>query len=270
LSPELPLRKNGSKGAKAKPRKDPESDIEAATILKDTAYWLTSHGRNSKGKMKPARFIAFATSMPRAGEALAVVGQPYTGLLQDLIDTPSLRELNLGAASEKAPKQEGALNVEGLTTMVDGSGMFIGLRNPLHKGRAVLIPWLNPQDVVGKGARAQVGAPVLLDLGGQGVRSLSSWRGQYLIVAGHYADGGQSHLYTWDGRGNPRKLPVDFSGLNPEGFFTPENRDQILVMSDDGNVEHGGVACKDLEDPAQKRFRARWVQIPSVETAAKR
>ncbi|HEY0714628.1 MAG TPA: DUF3616 domain-containing protein [Polyangia bacterium] len=270
LSPELPLRKNGSKGAKAKPRKDPESDIEAATLLKDTAYWLTSHGRNSKGKVKPARFIVFATSLPKAGEPLAITGQPYQGLLQDFVETESLRALNLGTASERAPKQEGALNVEGLTATADGKGMYIGLRNPLHEGRAILIPWANPSDVVSKGSRAQLGAPVFLDLGGQGVRSLSWWRGQYLIVAGHHADGGTSHLYTWDGRGAPRRLPVDFTGFNPEGFFTPENRDQILVMSDDGGVEHGGTACKDLEDPAQKRFRARWVQVPPANVAAKR
>jgi hypothetical protein len=268
LSADLPLRKNGSKGAKAKPRKDPESDIEAATLLKDTAYWLTSHGRNSKGKVKAARFIVFATSLPRAGEPLAVLGQPYQGMLQDFVTTESLRVLDLGAASERAPKQEGALNVEGLTSTADGNGMYIGLRNPLHKGRAILIPWSNPKDVVGKGSRAQLGAPVFLDLGGQGIRSLSWWRGQYLIVAGHYADGGRSHLYTWDGQGTPQRLPVDFTNFNPEGFFTPEGRDQILVMSDDGNVQHDGTVCKDLEDPAQKRFRARWVRIPAGETAA--
>lgn len=268
VSMDLPLRKTpGPKrvvradGALKKPKRAPESDLEAATRLEGHAYWLTSHGRNSSGKMHPARFILFATTIPRPGEPAGVLGRPYTGLLEDLIAAEALRPFDLGAAAARAPKEVGGFNVEGLTAMPDGKGMYIGFRNPIPKGRALLVPLENPREVMA-GARARLGAPVLLDLGGQGIRSLSWWRGQYLIAAGHHAEGGISRLFTWDGRGVPRALNIDLRGFNVEAFFTPEERDRILVFSDDGGADIGGTPCKELKDVSQKRFRGRWLTIP--------
>ena len=267
LSPVLPLRNPASKAGKAKPPKPgkapEEADIEAATKLKDVSYWLTSHGRNSKGKKKAARFMVFATTTPRQGQTLALVGQPYVSLLQDFAASPALRELGLARAAQLPPKQAGGLNMEGLTAMADGSGMFIGFRNPVPKGRALLVPWSNPREVM-DGERANLGAPILLDLGGRGVRALSWWRGQYLIVAGHHSEGGgTAQLYSWSGQGAPRVISAaDLTGFNPEGFFTPEGRTQIMLMSDDGSVPRSGAACKDLPDPTHRRFRGRWLQVP--------
>jgi hypothetical protein len=102
---------------------------------------------------------------------------------------------------------------------------------------------------------------MLLDLGGQGVRSLSWWRGSYLIVAGDFASGGVSQLYAWDGRKAPVRIDLDLSGLNPEGFFSPEDRDEIMLLSDDGSVLVDGVECKELDDPARRSFRGRWVRL---------
>jgi hypothetical protein len=277
LSMDLPLGKTRTPkkvvradGAVKKPKRAPESDLEAATMLGDHAFWLTSHGLKSSGKMHPARFILFATTVPRAGQQAGILGRPYTGLLQDLLAAPAMRPFDLAAAAERVPKDEGGFNVEGLTAMPDGKGMYIGFRNPIPKGRALLVPLENPREVLG-GARAKLGAPVLLDLGGQGIRSLSWWRGQYLIAAGHYADGGVSRVFTWDGRGSPRPVDADLRGLNIEAFFTPEDRDQILVFSDDGNADVGGTPCKELKDPAQKRFRGRWLTVPSrASTSAQR
>jgi hypothetical protein len=110
-----------------------------------------------------------------------------------------------------------------------------------------------------EGQRAQLGDPIRLDLGGLGVRSLSSWRGRYLIAAGHYSDGARSRLYSWDGKADLKPLDVDFPNFNPEGFFTPESRDSILVLSDDGTRPLGDTECKSVKDPAQKRFRGAWV-----------
>jgi hypothetical protein len=264
LSPALPLKKPKKKPKPVRPgKKSPESDLEAATRLGDEAYWLTSHGRNSKGKLLQARFLFFATTVPHPGRPLAVVGKPYVSLLPDLVALESLRAIDLASASERAPKEAGGLNIEGLTAMADGKGMYVGFRNPVPGGKALLVPLLNPRETV-RGAAARLGQPLFLDLGGQGIRGLSWWRGRYLIIAGHHADGGQSRLYRWDGRASS-PAPVadaDLGGLNPEGFFTPESRDEILLLSDDGGVDVGGTACKDLTDAAGKRFRGRWLRLP--------
>lgn len=274
LSLDLPLWKSHQRkkvvradGAVKKPKRAPESDLEAATLLDGKAFWLTSHGRKSSGKVHPARFILFATKVPHPGEPGAIVGRPYTALLDDMLGAESLRPFDLAAASERAPKEAGALNVEGLTATADGKGMLIGFRNPIPKGRALIVPLLNPGAMI-QGARAELGPPILLDLGGLGIRSLSWWRGQYLIAAGHYADGGTPRLYTWSGTGAPRVLNVDVRGLNVEAFFTPEEREQILVLSDDGSLEIDGMPCKELKDPARKQFRGRWLALPSRASAA--
>ena len=39
----------------------PEVDIEGATIIGERVYWISSHGRNKDGKVRPNRFRFFAT-----------------------------------------------------------------------------------------------------------------------------------------------------------------------------------------------------------------
>ena len=128
-----------------------------------------------------------------------------------------------------------------------------------------MLPLLNMADLVADAPSgpARFGPPVLLDLGGRGVRSISWWRGRYLIIAGHHASGGTSMLYTWDGSGAPAPVgAVDLTGYNPEGFFTPEDRAQILLVSDDGERVIDGVPCKKLKDPARRQFRGLWLELP--------
>ena len=40
---------------------DEESDIEDAAAIGTRIYWITSHGRNSKAKLRPGRHRFFAT-----------------------------------------------------------------------------------------------------------------------------------------------------------------------------------------------------------------
>jgi hypothetical protein len=262
LSPSLhlPVKGNSKPKPDAKPKRPPETDLEAATRIGSDAYWITSHGRNSTGKLKQERLRFFATSLPRDGVPIQVIGEPYEHLLEDLLAEPRLSRFGLAAAAELAPKAPGGLNLEGMTARVEG-GVFIGFRNPLPENKALVVPLLNPEQVV-RGQRAKLGDPLLLELGGHGVRSLSSWRGLYLIAAGRPGDGGLSQLYTWDGKAVPEPVrSVDFQGFNPEGFFTPETPERIFVLSDDGTVPIDGVPCKELKDEAQKRFRGAWVPL---------
>lgn len=238
----------------------PEADIEAATRIGDRAYFMTSHGRNSSGKLKPERLRFFATTTPEDGD-IEVVGQPYDGLLADLLAEPRLASFGLDKAAELAPKAQGGLNLEGMTERKEG-GVWLGFRNPIPEGHALLVPLLNPDELI-TGKRARFGDPVKLDLGGLGVRSLSSHDDRYLIVAGPYDQGATSRLFAWDGVGKAEPLDaISLDGFNPEGFVTREGHDRIMLLSDDGAVEVNGTACKRLKDPTQKRFRGLWVTLP--------
>jgi hypothetical protein len=170
---------------------------------------------------------------------------------------------SLSGAAEKAPKDRGGLNIEGMTARPDGRSVIIGFRNPVPRGKALVLPLLNPLEMI-EGRSARMGAPQLLDLEGRGIRSISSWRGRYLLIGGGIADETVSKLYTWDGKAERAKpvTSVALDDFNPEGFASFEDRPQVRLLSDDGTRDVEGQPCKKLKDPARKRFRGRWVSVP--------
>jgi hypothetical protein len=240
----------------------PELDLEAGTRIGDRAYWLTSHGRNSKAKLKPERMRFFSTTIPGA-TPLALVGHPYESLVDDLVADPRFAGFGLAAAAERAPKAEGGFNLEGMTATPDGT-LLLGFRNPVPEGLALLFEVRAPAALFDGDDRAALGDPIRLDLGGLGVRALTWWHGAYLIVAGTPGSGGTSRLFRWDGHSAPQPIDVALDGFNPEGTFTPEHGDDIMLLSDDGTVEIDGVPCKELRDPAARRFRGLWLRLPAA------
>jgi hypothetical protein len=244
-----------------KKKKKPEADLEAATQVGNYALWISSHARTKKGKSQPDRLRFFATSMPTRDTHMKLEGAPYTALLEDMMRDPRLAQFDLARAAERAPQEEGGLNIEGMTATPDG-GVLLGFRNPLPKGRALLVTLVNPLDPM-HGKPVRFGPPLLLDLDGLGVRSLSWWHGRYLIAAGHYEHGAVSRLYAWQGDASPPELIVTppLEDFNPEAFFTPEERGEIMLLSDDGSREIKGERCKDLEDEREMRFRGLWLKL---------
>lgn len=241
-------------------KKPQEADIEAATSVDGMALWITSHGLNSKGKLQPGRFRLFATSLADSG-AITPIGTPYESLLEDLLEAPQLAQLGLAAASKIAPKEQGGLNLEGMTERADNTSLFIGFRNPRPNQRAIVVPILNPRAIV-EGQRASLGDPILLDLGGLGIRGLSFWRARYLVLGGAIASEAESRLYVWDGVStSPTPVATDLNGFNPEGFVAYDDRESVLLLSDDGSALIDGEECKRLADPTRKRFRGRWIHL---------
>lgn len=254
LSAAIGLQPKGKRG------KWPEADIEAGTRIGERAYWITSHGRSSKGQPRPERLRFFATTLAGTGAA-QLWGQANEQLLRDMLDDPRFAAFDLGAAAQRAPKAPGGLNIEGLSATPEGH-LLIGFRNPNPNQRALLVPLLNP-DATLQGGRAQFGDPILLDLKGRGIRAVVPWRGgRYLLVAGHFDHALPSELYVWDGAsGLQLQSHVTFGDFNPEAIFVPGTGDQVLVLSDDGESPVDGTPCKKLHDSARKSFRGAWVQI---------
>lgn len=239
-----------------------EADLEAATHLGDHALWLTSHARSKKGKRKDERLLFFVTEVPQRGKPITLTGKPHRTLAEDLIADPRLAPLGLEAAAERSPAAPGGFNLEGLTATPEGQVM-IGFRNPLYQGRAILVPILNPLELA-EGRAPRFGDPLLIDLGGRGVRALSWWRGKYLVLAGSPdAEPVPARLFTFTSSGAAEDTGIELPDLNPEGFFTPETRDRIMVLSDDGAVLAGDRPCKKQKDRSKKSFRGLWVTLPS-------
>ena len=247
--------------------KSPETDIEGAAAMGDRVYWITSHARNQQGKERPSRCRFFATQFEIGtnGVSLRLVGRPYKKLIQDLAGAPELKQFNFGAASRLAPKDRGGLNIEGLAVSA-GNHLLIAFRNPVPGGRALIIPLQNPDALIA-GERAKFGDPILLDLGGLGIRDIA-WAGEkYLIAAGPYSGGkGRSRLYVWDGRTPGAELfrNVDLSRLNPEALVLTsfQSSFEALILSDDSSVRVAGITrCCDLKDDSAKKFRAIAIRL---------
>jgi hypothetical protein len=252
-----------------------EADIEGGTWLGDRVYWITSHARNKNGKKKPARYQFFAVEFVLREDDLELrcVGEPYTRLLEDMLADPRLERYGLKAASELPPKEKGALNIEGLCATPDGR-LYVGFRNPIPEGRALVVPLENPAELVEGTAAAKLGEAFLLDLGGLGIRSIKYWarRRTYMIVAGQFGgdepgegENVSSVLYRWSGDAGETPVRVegiDLSDFNPEAqVIYPQQDSSFQLLSDDGNADVGGSRCKDLDDAGEKRFRSRWLAL---------
>ena len=232
-----------------------ESDLEGAAAVGQRIYWISSHGRSAKGEAQPRRRRFFATE-PNAAAMLAPVGQAYAGLLDDLIACPLLQRYRLAEAAEKVPEAPGGFNIEGLAAAADGS-LLIGLRNPMPAGKALLIPMINPAEVV-LGARALFGPAVELDLGGLAVRSIDLVGLAYMIVAGPPGNVGGFSLWQWSGAPGEaaRRLDhPDLRALHPEALFAIPGTRSVQILSDDG-----GPAAKGLPE-AQQTFRSITVTL---------
>lgn len=258
----------GSRNAKGKVK---ESDIEGAARVGDRIYWIASHGRDKNGNAEPTRLRFFATSVVEGGSGptvQALATPPFTRLL-DAISAEKRFDV-LKKASKLAPEDKHGLNIEGLAAAPDGS-LLIGFRNPRPKGKALVLPLLNPAAVIDAGAAPVFGDLIALDLGGRGIRSLEWVDGSYAIVAGPHGDrDGNSKdfaFYGWAGAGSSpvRVKDVDFGALNPEALFKLPGTDRLYVLSDDGGMPVGGASCKEDSVPVDRKgFRGMTIRQPAA------
>jgi hypothetical protein len=253
----FPLSKNG---------KIREYDLEGAARIGDLIYWIGSHGRNSDGEVCEERQVVFATKLSGSGENTTlelVDGGPYKNLLSNFKADIVLADLKLGDAigekkidPTKAPKKPGAISIESLCA--DHERLLIGFRNPQIGGKALVIPLLNPEAVARGRGPGKFHKPILLDLGGLGVRDMVAWNDGFLIIAGDFEDrfkpgAKPSRLFSWKPGTDPQDTGVDFRDLNPEAIVIMGQGDnaRILILSDDGKYP-----CR-----ANKNvFRGVWLQ----------
>ena len=79
----------------------PEADIEGAAMIGETIYWITSHGRNKNGKIRPNRYRFFATSVRIENGNITIqpVGIPCRTLIHSLVKSYPAHQLGLVQAT---------------------------------------------------------------------------------------------------------------------------------------------------------------------------
>jgi len=231
-----------------------EIDLEGAARIGDRIYWIGSHGRSRDGKPRPNRQRLIATRIEKEGATMRLVpdGKAYPGLLNDLLSDSRYEKLGLRRAAANPPEQ-GGINIEGLGATMDG-GLLIGFRSPLIEGKTLLAPLLNPSEIV-EGGKARLGDPVLLDLGGLGVRDLAGSGKDQFIIGGGVKGRERAKLFRWAGGASlPEEIKrTGFKHFNPEAIalIGTGTNVELLVLSDDGNRQ------KDPAEPSFRSFRVK-------------
>jgi hypothetical protein len=249
-------------------RPNREADIEGATAVGDTAYWITSHANAKDGKHLADRHRVFATVGSRNGSTPSVrpAGRVYSRLVDALLADTALARYAIATASRRAPDEAGGLNVEGLAATPDGR-LLVGFRSPVPEGRALIVPIENPSAVIFHDKEPRLGRAIAVALGGRGIRSIEYVPAMraYAIAAAHDDGRRGFELYRWSGAAAdaPRLLegaPLD--GLNPEAIVVErEHPERLLILSDDSGRRVGGRECKDADD-RRKFFRSITVAVP--------
>ncbi len=266
-----------------------EIDVEAvakspSATTPNRSYWLGSLSNKSSGAPfndRPNRNRLFAVDITNTGAATAFsyIGS-YKGLRSALINWGNTYSLGLSAsaADGKDPKVIDGFNIEGMAFAPDAATMYIGFRAPLEpttsRVNALLAPIQNFETWFGAGTTATptIGAPVLLNLNGRGIRDIARLSASlYVILAGDYDDAGAiaTAVYRWNG--NIADAPVAASGfnvaaLNPEGVLPIYNNGimsgtRLQMISDNGAVAFygDGTNAKDLGTSAFKKFRSDFI-----------
>ena len=286
------------------PKLSKELDLEAGTRIGDTLYLTGSNSNKKDGSDAAAdRSHLFAVKVSGTGPAttFSYVGQ-FSLLEAQLIawDTGNAHGLGanhfgfaVSAAAGIVPERVDGFSIEGMTSAPGDTALWLGFRAPQTdastRTKALIVPVQNYAALVGGTAtQAAFGAPIELDLGGRGIRSIDRGTdGNYLIVAGPAGAASPDvdrnfALFSWNG--NPGTAPVELSNdldkLRKETGGSFESTvevpgpvkagTQVQLLLDNGDTVWPGQkdASKDLP-PADQKFDGFVVRLgaPWVDTA---
>lgn len=279
-----------------------EVDLEASTRVGNRVFWIGSHSHSRDAELVTNRARLFGTDLTFAGtnSTMNFVGR-YDFLKLDLLNWDTTNGHGRGsnyfglaasAATGVDPKAAdgSGFNIEGLT-MAPGSTniAYLAFRAPLvpptNRVHALIIPVTNFTTLaVGNSTTAGVarfGAPMELNLGGRGLRSIEGSGTNFLIVAGPpgLAKGippNDFRLFTWNGlaSGAPQERGVSLTNLLPEAIveLPPApwtSNSTVQLVSDNGIALYygDGIEAKFLPIPQFKKFRSDWVALGPVVTS---
>ena len=275
-----------------------ELDVEGSTRVGDTIVVIGSHGNSSSGRDQDHREWLFAAELQGEGAdtRLNFSGR-FNGLEAALVAWDGADAHGRGAghyglaaaAASGSPERDNGLGIEGLTTSPDGQSLWLAFRAPVTEGgaarTALIVPLDNITDVLGgTGVAPAFGAPIELDLGGRGIRSIErNADGDYLVLAGPSGPASADvaddfRLYRWDGRVDAQGQAIGLvqqavaldalleNGASFESIVEVPaalgDGSWVQLLQDNGDTLWSGQTqvSKDLP-PDEQQFRGNWVQL---------
>jgi hypothetical protein len=280
-----------------------ELDLEAGARVGDTLYFTGSNSNKKDGDDAPDRSHLFAVKLGGIGAAttFSYVGQ-FSQLESQLVAWDAGNVHGLGAdrfgfatsAGEGVvPEQANGFSIEGMAAAPGDSALWLGFRAPQTgaslRTHALIVPLENYAALVaGTATQASFGAPIEIDLGGRGIRSIDKGSdGRYLIVAGPAGPASalvdrNFALFAWSGRAGeaPVELSNDLDALRKATGGSFESivevpgpvaaGTEVQLLLDNGDTVWPGQkeVSKDLA-PADQKFDGFVVRLgqPWVDTA---
>lgn len=234
-------------------------DLEGLTLDKaENIYAITSHSRDGDGDEKKSRdkLVRFRIENDRVVSPIVV-----KGLKPALV---AAHPVLAAAAGVLDVKTANGLNIEALEISSDQQHLLIGFRSPLLENRAIIAFIENPSAIFETGEPPRIATTLeTLDLGGNGIRGMSylPCLDGYLVISGPVArEQLQFQLWFWGGHQGEPARRVTVPGLqgfeHAEGVSSAviDDRQQIIIVSDDGSREEGRSAHFLLLDPEQLRI----------------
>lgn len=189
-------------------------DLEAMTSTPAGLLLVGSHSRNKKGEERPRR------------QRFGLLGKPV--IRADLRGCAACLEGRAHAPGA------GGLDIEGAAWW--GGRAWLGLRGPLVDGKAMLLGL--GDDIY---ATSPATPPVLVDLGGHGVRDLAPWNDGLLVLSGPSDDQATPHALWW--LASPTAPPRRLGAVLPpssEGIAVLPDGRALVVTDGDGKP---GAPC---------------------------
>jgi hypothetical protein len=215
-----------------------ELDLETSTRMGNTLYFMSSLSNKKTGATDPNRAYIFEATVSGTGAATQFTMQHYRDDIKtQLVNWDKNNGHGLGAnyfgfaasVNGVAPENVNGFSVEGMTSSPDGKYLWLGFRAPqtdtTSRSKALIVPvqlsdlftaaQITPTDT---NTTLTFGAPIELDLGGRGIRSINKVADGtgYLIVAGPAGSASADvtndfRLYTWSGLANNAPTELDNS-----------------------------------------------------------
>lgn len=198
-------------------------------------YAITSHSRKKNGKRSDAReqLVRFGLVDEQITDFQVVHG------LRKII----FKKYKILKESDRNrdDRNDGGLNIEGLSFDKTKQHLLIGLRSPLVASDAIIVVMENPQAAFDQEEPRFSNRLIKLDLNGGGIRALSydPHLAGFLIVS--RKPGKSSRLWLWNGDAatQPKRIRIrDIKNLRQTEGVTPVKHnghpEGILLVSDDG------------------------------------
>lgn len=206
-------------------------DMEALTSNGNIVYAITSHtpSRTAKAEAQREQLIRF-----RFNEGIMEELSFYGNLKADL-------EFQFPEIFKKSLFNLDSMNIEALAYEKETNTLLIGFRAPIFNSQAIIIGIANIEACMSEGEKPQFTKPILLNLGGDGLRDMvyDDEKGGFWLIAGSSSDRESTFkLWFWNKKSNELKFVKNQPDIGYGEGIAVVNKESkragLLIVQDNG------------------------------------